>query len=145
MGGVIDTAMDVIEAEYEVLKGALPRGYSAFEPDLLAELVKIFNRAAIKAASGDVFGRIYEYFLNQFAQSGAQDGGEFFTPPSLVRMIVNVIEPDHGMVLDPGLRLGRHVRADRPLHRGRTPSEPQRQGRPSTARKRPRPTPSSPA
>jgi type I restriction enzyme M protein len=93
--------MDVIEAEYEVLKAALPRGYAAFETDLLAELVKIFDRPAIKAATGDVFGRIYEYFLNKFAMSGAQEGGEFFTPPSLVRMIVNIIEPDHGLVLDP--------------------------------------------
>jgi type I restriction enzyme M protein len=101
VGEVIDAAMDVIEAEYEVLKGALPRGYTAFEPDLLADLVKIFDRPAIKAATGDVFGRIYEYFLNKFAMSGAQEGGEFFTPPSLVRMIVNVIEPDHGLVLDP--------------------------------------------
>ena len=101
VGLAIDTAMDIIEAEYEVLKGALPHGYSAFEPDLLAEIVKIFDRPAIKAATGDVFGRIYEYFLNKFAMSGAQEGGEFFTPPSLVRMIVNVIEPDHGLVLDP--------------------------------------------
>ena len=101
VGEAIDTAMDVIEAEYEVLKGALPRGYTAFEPDLLADLVKIFDRPAIRAATGDVFGRIYEYFLNKFAMSGAQEGGEFFTPPSLVRMIVNIIEPDHGLVLDP--------------------------------------------
>jgi len=101
VGEVIDRAMGVIEAEYEVLKGALPRGYPAFETDLLAELVKIFDRPAIKAATGDVFGRIYEYFLNKFAMSGAQEGGEFFTPPSLVRMIVNIIEPDHGLVLDP--------------------------------------------
>jgi type I restriction enzyme M protein len=101
VGEVIDQAMDTIEAEYDVLQGALPRGYAAFEPDLLAELVKIFDRPAIRAATGDVFGRIYEYFLNKFAMSGAQEGGEFFTPPSLVRMIVNVIEPDHGLVLDP--------------------------------------------
>lgn len=101
VGEVIDRAMDVIEADYDVLKGALPRGYPAFETDLLAELVKIFDRPAIKAATGDVFGRIYEYFLNKFAMSGAQEGGEFFTPPSLVRMIVNIIEPDHGLVLDP--------------------------------------------
>jgi type I restriction enzyme M protein len=101
VGQEIDHAMDEIEAEYEVLKGALPRGYPAFETDLLAELVKIFDRPAIKVASGDVFGRIYEYFLNKFAMSGAQEGGEFFTPPSLVRMIVNIIEPDHGLVLDP--------------------------------------------
>lgn len=101
VGEIIDAAMDAVEAEYPVLSGALPRGYAAFEPDLLAELVKIFDRPAIKAATGDVFGRIYEYFLNKFAMSGAQEGGEFFTPPSLVCMIVNVIEPDHGLVLDP--------------------------------------------
>lgn len=65
VGEAIDVAMDVIEADYEVLKGALPRGYTAFEPDLLAELVKIFDRPAIKAATGDVFGRIYEYPLIQ--------------------------------------------------------------------------------
>lgn len=101
VGEVIDAAMDKIEAEHEVLAGALPHGYTAFEPDLLAGLVKILDRPAIRNATGDVFGRIYEYFLNKFAMSGAQEGGEFFTPPSLVRMIVNVIEPDHGLVLDP--------------------------------------------
>ncbi|MFQ1894052.1 N-6 DNA methylase [Aeromonas veronii] len=101
VGETIDNAMDAVEAEYPVLAGALPHGYAAFEPDLLADLVKIFDRPAIKAATGDVFGRIYEYFLNKFAMSGAQEGGEFFTPPSLVRMIVNVIEPDHGVILDP--------------------------------------------
>lgn len=103
VGEAIDEAMDTIESEFEVLKGALPRGYSAFEPDLLAEILKIFNRDSLKKAKGDVFGRIYEYFLNKFAQSGAQEGGEFFTPPSLVRMIVNVIEPDHGIIMDPAV------------------------------------------
>jgi len=101
VGEVIDAAMDRIEAEHDVLAGALPRGYTRFEPDLLADLVKIFDRPAIKNATGDVFGRIYEYFLNKFAMTGAQEGGEFFTPPSLVRMIVNVIEPGQGVVLDP--------------------------------------------
>ena len=101
VGEAIDEAMDAIEADYPILTGALPHGYTVFEPDLLAELVKIFDRPAIKNATGDVFGRIYEYFLNKFAMTGAQEGGEFFTPPSLVRMIVNIIEPDHGIVLDP--------------------------------------------
>ena len=101
IGEAIDAAMAAIEAEYPVLEGALPRGYSSFEPDLLADLVKILDRPALKNATGDVFGRIYEYFLNKFAMTGAQEGGEFFTPPSLVRMIVNIIEPDHGTVLDP--------------------------------------------
>lgn len=73
VGEVIDAAMDVIAAEYPVLSGALPRGYTAFEPDLLAELVKIFDRPAIKAATGDVFGRIDEYFLNKYRQIDTLD------------------------------------------------------------------------
>jgi len=107
LGVAIRDAMLAIEDEVsdqngnKLLAGALPKEYLGFEPDLLAELIKIFNSPTLARASGDVFGRIYEYFLNQFAQTGAQEGGEFFTPPSLVRMIVNVIEPDHGIVLDP--------------------------------------------
>ena len=107
LGEVIRDAMIAIEDSVtdqkgqKLLEGALPKDYLGLEQDLLAELIKIFNRPALQNATGDVFGRIYEYFLNQFAQSGAQEGGEFFTPPSLVRMIVNVIEPDHGIVLDP--------------------------------------------
>lgn len=107
VGEAIRDAMIAIEASVtdqqgnKLLEGALPKDYLGLEQDLLAELIKIFNRPALQTTKGDVFGRIYEYFLNQFAQSGAQEGGEFFTPPSLVRMIVNVIEPDHGMVLDP--------------------------------------------
>lgn len=107
VGETIRDAMIAIEDSVtdqkgqKLLEGALPKDYLGLEQDLLAELLKIFNRPALQTATGDVFGRIYEYFLNQFAQSGAQEGGEFFTPPSLVRMIVNVIEPDHGVVLDP--------------------------------------------
>jgi type I restriction enzyme M protein len=107
VGEAIRDAMIAIEDSVtdqngnKLLAGALPKDYLGLERDLLAELVKIFNSPLLASARGDVFGRIYEYFLNQFAQSGAQEGGEFFTPPSLVRMIVNVIEPDHGVVLDP--------------------------------------------
>jgi len=107
VAAAIHNAMQAIEDSVtdqdgnKLLEGALPKNYHGLERDLLPELIKIFNRPALQNASGDVFGRIYEYFLNQFAQSGAQEGGEFFTPPSLVRMIVNVIEPDHGTVLDP--------------------------------------------
>ena len=106
LGEAIRDAMIAIEDSVtdqkglKLLEGALPKDYLGLEHDLLAELIKIFNRPALQSATGDVFGRIYEYFLNQFAQSGAQEGGEFFTPPSLVRMIVGVIEPDHGIVLD---------------------------------------------
>ncbi len=107
IAAAIHEAMQAIEDSVtdldgnKLLAGALPKNYQGLERDLLPDLIKIFNRPALQNASGDVFGRIYEYFLNQFAQSGAQEGGEFFTPPSLVRMIVNVIEPDHGTVFDP--------------------------------------------
>lgn len=79
----------------------LPKEYTIFEDIVLEDLLRIFSREALKNANGDVFGRIYEYFLMKFAMQGAQDSGEFFTPPSLVRTIVNVIEPKHGIVFDP--------------------------------------------
>jgi len=105
-GKAINDAMRIIEEEYENLKGALPKNYTLFEDDLLQELLRIFNREALQTAAGDVFGRIYEYFLNKFAMTGAQEGGEFFTPISLVQTIVNVIEPDHGTVFDPACGSG---------------------------------------
>ena len=100
-GQALIAAMDAIEASFEPLKGQLPRDYTIFDRNVLEDLLKIFNREALKAASGDVFGRIYEYFLMKFAMQGAQDNGEFFTPPSIVQTIVNVIEPEHGTVFDP--------------------------------------------
>lgn len=101
IGQKINEVMDAIEAESEMLTGALPKEYTRFEKKLLRDLLRIFNREALRTATGDLFGRIYEYFLNKFAMTGAQEGGEFFTPPSLVRTIVNVIEPSHGTVFDP--------------------------------------------
>ncbi len=101
IGSAINDAMIKIENEYDNLQGALPKNYNIFDNDLLAELLKIFNSEQLKNATGDVFGRIYEYFLNKFAMSGAQEGGEFFTPISLVQLIVNIIEPEKGIVFDP--------------------------------------------
>ena len=95
-------AMDSIEADYQSLKGVLPKGeYQELDNDVLGSLFRTFNDTALEKANGDVFGRIYEYFLTQFADLKAHDNGEFFTPISLVEMIVNVIEPDHGNVLNP--------------------------------------------
>jgi len=105
-GQAINDAMRLIEDEYENLKGALPKDYNKFEDNLLRDLLRIFNREALQNASGDLFGRIYEYFLNKFAMTGAQEGGEFFTPISLVQTIVNIIEPDHGIVFDPACGSG---------------------------------------
>lgn len=101
IGSAINDAMIRIEKEYDNLQGALPKNYNVFDNDLLAELIKIFNSQQLQNATGDIFGRIYEYFLNKFAMSGAQEGGEFFTPISLVQLIVNVIEPEKGIVFDP--------------------------------------------
>ncbi len=103
----IINAMEGIEADYETLRGALPKAeYQELDNDVLAQILRTFNDPALKSADGDVFGRIYEYFLTQFADQKAHDGGEFFTPVSIVEMIVNVIEPDSGRVLDPACGSG---------------------------------------
>jgi type I restriction enzyme M protein len=103
---LIDEAMVAIESEFEPLVGVLPRDYSIFEPKVLEDMMRLFNSEQIKQATGDVFGRIYEYFLAKFSIQKAHDNGEFFTPSSLVQTIVNVIEPDHGTVFDPACGSG---------------------------------------
>lgn len=100
LGTALVDAMNAIEADFSPLAGQLPRDYDRFENKLLEDLLRSFDSAALRNATGDVFGRIYEYFLMKFAMQGAQDNGEFFTPPSLVQTLVNVIEPDHGVVAD---------------------------------------------
>lgn len=106
LGKAIVKAMDAIERDFEPLRGQLPKDYEKFPNDLLGDLLRIFDSEILRSATGDVFGRIYEYFLMKFAMQGAQDNGEFFTPPSLVQTIVNVIEPDHGVVFDPACGSG---------------------------------------
>lgn len=99
--------MEGIEADYESLRGVLPKAeYHKIANADLGELLRRLNPEELKTANGDIFGRIYEYFLTQFADQGAHDGGEFFTPISLVQMIVNLIEPLHGKVLDPACGSG---------------------------------------
>jgi len=94
-------AMESIELDYENLRGVLPKTeYQELDNNVLGQLLRTFNDPALKNASGDIFGRIYEYFLTGFADQKAHDGGEFLTPVSLVQMIVYVIEPNHGKILD---------------------------------------------
>jgi type I restriction enzyme M protein len=100
LGQALVDAMNAIEADFEPLAGVLPKDYERFDNDLLDRLLRTFDTEPLRQATGDVFGRIYEYFLMKFAMQGAQDNGEFFTPPSLVQTIVNIIEPDHGVVAD---------------------------------------------
>lgn len=103
----IMNAMEVIEEDYSTLAGVLPKQeYQELGNDVLGTLLRTFNNPALQDMTGDVFGRIYEYFLTKFADQGAHDNGEFFTPVSLVQMIVNVIEPDHGNVIDPACGSG---------------------------------------
>jgi type I restriction enzyme M protein len=104
--GLVTDAMTAIEAEFEPLLGVLPKDYGIFETKVLEDLMRLFNSAQIKQATGDVFGRIYEYFLAKFSIQKAHDNGEFFTPSSIVQTIVNVIEPDHGTVFDPACGSG---------------------------------------
>ena len=103
----IITAMESIEKDYTSLAGTLPKAeYTELDNAVLGDLLRVFNDPALQKANGDIFGRIYEYFLTQFADLKAHDGGEFFTPISIVQLIVNVIEPDHGTVLDPACGSG---------------------------------------
>jgi type I restriction enzyme M protein len=105
LGGAIKLAMTLIENNNPKLDGVLPKNYQSLENDLLATLLKTF--AAIPMdIEGDVFGKIYEYFLGEFAKAEGSKGGEFFTPTSLVKLIVEVIEPYHGRIFDPACGSG---------------------------------------
>lgn len=106
LGEVVNNAMDLVEAQSEQLVGVLPKDYTMFSDGLLSELLRIFNNSALDEVGGDIIGRIYEYFLNKFAKNIAQDDGVFFTPKSLVKMIVNVLEPKGGVLLDPACGSG---------------------------------------
>ncbi|MCY4349788.1 MAG: class I SAM-dependent DNA methyltransferase [Thiotrichales bacterium] len=106
LGAAVTAAMDAVEDHFPPLAGQLPKDYERFEDDTLEEMMRTFDSEALRTASGDVFGRIYEYFLAEFSKEGAHDNGEFFTPPSIVQTIVNVIEPGHGVVLDPACGSG---------------------------------------
>ena len=100
LGEVVNHAMELVEAQSEQLAGVLPKEYTNFSDDLLAELLRIFNNNALDDVGGDVIGRIYEYFLSKFAPAVASDDGVFFTPKSLVKMIVNILEPTSGILAD---------------------------------------------
>lgn len=106
LGEVVNNAMSLIEEQSEQLTGVLPKTYTDFSDEILSELLRIFNNSALDEVGGDVIGRIYEYFLNKFAKNIASDDGVFFTPKSLVKMIVNVLEPKGGVLLDPACGSG---------------------------------------
>ena len=103
----IVAAMASIEEDYDSLRGVLPKAeYQALDNEVLGDLLRKLNPDELKHVSGDVFGRIYEYFLTKFADQKAHDDGEFFTPASLVSLIAHVLDPDRGTVLDPACGSG---------------------------------------
>ncbi|MEB4591151.1 type I restriction-modification system subunit M N-terminal domain-containing protein, partial [Candidatus Thiothrix sp. Deng01] len=113
ISSAVNEAMRLIEAENPELAGVLPKNYQEMGDQergdaLLRELIRVFNKDSVKKLTGDVFGRIYEFFLMKFSMdgAGAQEGGEFFTPPALVQLIVNLIQPDHGIIHDPACGSG---------------------------------------
>ena len=106
LGEAVNYAMQLVEEQSEQLTGVLPKSYTMFADDLLADLLRIFNNQTIDEVGGDVIGRIYEYFLSKFAKAVASDDGVFFTPKSLVKMLVNVLEPTSGIMLDPACGSG---------------------------------------
>ena len=100
-------AMDSIESNYKSLRGVLPKNeYQKLDKDTLGDILRLLNPDELRQVSGDVFGRIYEYFLTQFADQKAHDNGEFFTPVSLVSLIAHVLDPQRGTVLDPACGSG---------------------------------------
>ena len=106
LGEAVNRAMALVEEQSEQLTGILPKSYTMFSDELLRELLRIFNNKTLDEIGGDVIGRIYEYFLSKFAKAVASDDGVFFTPKSLVKMLVNVLEPEQGVMLDPACGSG---------------------------------------
>jgi type I restriction enzyme M protein len=105
IGKAINDAMRAIEGENDDLKDVLPKTYNRFDNRVLFALLKNFNSIP-SDIEGDAFGKIYEYFLGKFAMAEGQRGGEFFTPTTLVKLIVEIIEPFQGRIYDPACGSG---------------------------------------
>ena len=105
IGQAVTDAMKAIEAENPQVAGILPKTYNRLEKSTLLELLRIMEQIPMDI-EGDAFGKVYEYFLGNFAMSEGQRGGEFFTPTSLVKLIVEILQPFHGRILDPACGSG---------------------------------------
>jgi type I restriction enzyme M protein len=103
LGKAIATAMSRIEEHNPELKGVLPRGYNLLPNNTLTELLRLLAPLDL---SGDAFGKVYEYFLGNFAMKEGQKGGVFYTPESIVRLIVEILQPFHGRIFDPACGSG---------------------------------------
>lgn len=99
IGALVNSAMRLIEQHNRQLAGVLPKNYNLFTSTLLKQLLKKVSEIPA-SVDYDAFGRIYEYFLGEFARTEGQKGGEFYTPSAIVRLLTEVIEPFHGRILD---------------------------------------------
>lgn len=104
IGAELNNAMELIMQNNEDLKGVLPKSFNRFKSDVLLDLMRVFNTS--EELEGDTFGRIYEFFMSEFEKDSGQKGGEFFTPPSVVHLITEIIEPYHGKIFDPACGSG---------------------------------------
>lgn len=105
LGKAVNDAMKAIETENKELAGILPKTYQKLDNHSIVSLLKNFNQIP-NDIEGDAFGRIYEYFLGRFASADGTRGGEFFTPTSIVKLIVEILEPYHGKIYDPACGSG---------------------------------------
>ncbi len=105
VGKAVNEAMRDIEKHNAQLAGVLPKTYNIFNSTLLKELLKRVSEIPV-SLDYDAFGRVYEYFLGEFARTEGQKGGEFYTPSPIVRFLVEVLEPYHGRILDPACGSG---------------------------------------
>jgi type I restriction enzyme M protein len=151
LGRATATAMELMEAHNPELHGVLPHGYNLLPNTTLVELLRLLAPLDME---GDAFGKVYEYFLGNFALKEGQKGGVFYTPTSIVRLIVEVLQPFHGRIFDPACGSGGmfvqsaafvqcHSRADRVWHRKSRRHRQARQdepGRARSVRRRPRGT-----
>jgi len=103
LGAELTAAMDAIVEANPELAGVMPRGYAALPNKVLADLLRLLAPLDVE---GDAYGLIFEYFMGEFASAFMQKGGEYFTPASIVKLIVEVIEPFHGAILDPACGSG---------------------------------------
>ena len=103
LGAALNAAMQVVADANPDLAGVLPTGYAGLPSAVLAELLRLLAPLAIE---GDAYGLIFEYFMGEFAPNNLQKGGEFYTPASIVSLIVEIIEPHEGRILDPACGSG---------------------------------------
>lgn len=106
IGKIVDDAMSAIERDNQTLKGVLPKNYAreGLDKQRLGELIDLIGTIGLgdkESKSKDVLGRVYEYFLGMFADAEGKRGGQFYTPQSIVRVLVEMIEPYHGRIYDP--------------------------------------------